>query len=71
MYIAVESYVNAPYVTIMCVSIFILYGANHCIADMVYMMLAATNETIVPMITAISYTTIGNVIGASIIPYSQ
>lgn len=70
MYIAVESYVDAPYITIMCVSIFILYGANHCIADMVYMCLAATSETIAPMITAIINTTIGNVIGASIIPYS-
>ena len=47
------------------------HGTNHCIADMVYMYLAATNETIVPMTTAILYTTIGNVIGASIIPYSQ
>lgn len=71
MYIAVDTYITAPYVTIMCVSTFILFGANHCIADMVYMCLAATNETIVPMTTAILYTTIGNVIGASIIPYSQ
>ena len=71
MYIAVDTYITAPYITIMCVSTFILFGANHCIADMVYMCLAATNETIVPMTTAILYTTIGNVIGASIIPYSQ
>lgn len=70
MYIAVTVYDSAPYVTIMCVSIFILFGANHCIADMVYMCLAATSETIAPMITAIINTTIGNVIGASIIPYS-
>ena len=52
------------------IEIFILFGANHCIADMVYMCLAATSETIAPMITAIINTTIGNVIGASIIPYS-
>ncbi len=71
MYIAVDTYITAPYITIMCVSTFILFGANHCIADMVYMFLAATNETFVPMTTAIFYTTIGNIIGASIIPYSQ
>ena len=47
------------------------FGANHHVADMVYMCLAATNETIIPMTTAIIYTTLGNVIGASIIPYSQ
>ena len=71
MYIAVESYISAPYMTVMCVSIFILFGANHCIADIVYMFLAADTETFVPMTTAIFYTTLGNVIGASIIPYSQ
>lgn len=48
-----------------------LLGANYCIADMVYMYLAATNEMFIPMTTAIFYATIGNVIGASIIPYSQ
>lgn len=71
MYIAVEHYISAPHMTMICVATFILFGANHCIADMVYMFLAADTETFVPMTTAIFQTTIGNLIGASLIPYSQ
>lgn len=68
MYIAVNQYEKAPYMTIMCVAAFILLGANHCIADMVYTLIAATPETIGPGIAALIWTTIGNVIGCNLIP---
>lgn len=71
MNIAVQQYPTAPYVTIMSVMGFILLGANHCIADMAYMLIAATPETILPMIAALLCTTAGNVIGCNLIPYSQ
>lgn len=71
MYVAVNTYTTTPYVTILCVASFILLGANHCIADMVYMFLAATEVTFAPMVTAILCSTIGNIIGCNMIPYSQ
>lgn len=71
MYIAVNQYPTAPYVTIMGVMSFILLGANHCVADMAYMFLAATTENIIPAIAALLCTTAGNIIGCNLIPYSQ
>lgn len=71
MYIAVSQFKAAPYLTIMCVAAFILFGANHCVADMVYMSLAATTETLGPAITALFFTTIGNLIGTNIIPFAK
>ena len=69
MYIAVKQYPTAPYVTIMSVAAFILLGANHCIADMVYTIIAATGETVLPAITALLFTTFGNIIGCNLIPF--
>jgi formate/nitrite transporter FocA (FNT family) len=71
MYVAVNTYTTMPYMTILCVASFILLGANHCIADMAYMFLAATEATFAPMVTAILCSTIGNIIGCNMIPYSQ
>lgn len=68
MYIAVNHYPTAPYVTMMSVAAFILLGANHCIADMVYTLIAATGETLLPAITALMCTTFGNIIGCNLIP---
>ena len=71
MYIAVNQYNKAPYVTIMCVMGFILMGANHCIADMVYILIAITAENWYPTVMALVYTTIGNIIGCNLIAVTQ
>ena len=71
MYIAVNVFTTMPWVTVMCVSGFILAGFNHCIADMFYFVVGATDEKILPMIAAIMATTIGNIIGCNIIPLSK
>ena len=65
MYIAVSKFEDAPYLTLMCIPAFILFGANHCVADMFYLNLAAMNlgdyMVLIP-------TTIGNVIGGVLLP---
>ena len=74
MTIAVKTYTAAPYVTSGCVAAFILLGANHCVADMAYMVLAADTKILLPATAALLCTTIGNVIGCNFIPlmnYSQ
>ena len=71
MYIGVKQYPTAPYVTILSVASFILLGANHCIADMAYMFLAADTKILLPASAALLCTTAGNIIGCNIIPYSQ
>ena len=66
MYIAVNVYKFTPLATIMSVGAFILSGTNHCVADMFYTFLGANSwEGFLHLIP----TTIGNVIGANIIPY--
>jgi formate/nitrite transporter FocA (FNT family) len=71
MYIAVKQYPTAPYVTILSVASFILLGANHCVADMAYMFLAANPKILLSAFAALIFTTIGNIIGTNIIPYVQ
>ena len=75
MFIAVRAYKEAPYITILSVASFILLGANHCVADMAYMILAANGEMFFPALAAMLFTSIGNVIGCNLIPltirYSQ
>lgn len=71
MYIGVKQYPIAPYVTILSVASFILLGANHCIADMAYMFLAANTKIILPASAALLCTTAGNIIGCNIIPLIQ
>ena len=75
MFIAVRAYKEAPYITILSVASFILLGANHCVADMAYMILAANGEMFFPALAAMLCTSIGNVIGCNLIPltirYSQ
>lgn len=73
MYIAVTSYPTKPWVTVMCVSAFILSGFNHCIADMFYWGVALANPDFRPGLAAVMIlcTTVGNVIGCNIIPLCQ
>lgn len=71
MTIAVKTYRMAPYVTILSVASFILLGANHCVADMAYMILAADPKILLPASAALLFTTAGNIIGCNVIPYSQ
>ena len=71
MYIGVKANPTAPYVTILSVASFILLGANHCVADMAYMFLAADTKILLPASAALLFTTAGNVIGCNLIPYSQ
>lgn len=71
MYIGVKANPTAPYVTILSVASFILLGANHCVADMAYMFLAADTKILLPASAALLSTTAGNVIGCNLIPYSQ
>lgn len=71
MYIGVNSFLGYPYVTILSVASFILLKTNHCVADMAYMFLAASEEIILPALTALMFTTIGNLIGTNIIPLSN
>ena len=71
MYIGVKQYPTAPYVTILSVASFILLGANHCVADMAYMFLAADPKILLPASAALLCTTAGNIIGCNLIPYSQ
>ena len=72
MTIAVRQYEKAPYTTIMCVAGFILLGANHCVADMVYMFMHfAVNgfaDRPGPAVIALLCTTAGNVLGCNTIP---
>ena len=71
MYIAVNSYATKPWVTVMCVSAFILSGFNHCIADMYYFFLASPFVDVGLAAIAILCTTVGNVIGGNIIPLCE
>ena len=69
MYIAVKQYFIVPVITMVAVASFILLGANHCVADMAYLFLAA-DESFIPAAIALIFTTIGNVIGCNLIPFS-
>jgi len=67
MYIAVFGYYytqNLAFI-IWPVTVFILSGFNHCVADMFYLILGSNSlkefESLIP-------TTLGNVVGAQIIP---
>lgn len=71
MYIAVTAYETKPWVTVMCVSAFILSGFNHCVADMFYFFIASPHINIGLAAITILCTTIGNVIGCNIIPLCQ
>lgn len=70
MYIAVTGYKKTQnyLFTILPVAFFILCGYNHCVADMFYISLGATELSdfwsLIP-------TTIGNIIGCNIIPQAQ
>ena len=64
MYIAVKGFKDMPYLTIMCVAAFILLGANHCVADMVYMFLSGVNWS---AFVSVLFTTLGNIIGCNLI----
>lgn len=68
MYIGVRSYVNYPYITILCVASFILLGTNHCVADMAYLLLANNKELFFAGFLTILETTLGNIIGTNLIP---
>ena len=70
MYIAVNEYKDAPYVTIMCIATFILLGANHCVADMAYLMLGLVGrpDNWLAALLALGYTIIGNIIGCNLLP---
>lgn len=69
MYIAVNYYERSLLVTVGSVAAFILLGAAHCIADMVYMMLGEVEPWI--GLWSLLVVTIGNVIGCNIIPIAQ
>jgi formate/nitrite transporter FocA (FNT family) len=71
MYIAVTAYETKPWVTVMCVSAFILSGFNHCVADMFYCFIASPHINIGLAAIMILCTTVGNVIGCNIIPLCQ
>jgi formate/nitrite transporter FocA (FNT family) len=71
MTIAVKTYAMAPYVTILSVASFIVLGANHCVADMAYMILAADPKILLPASAALLFTTIGNILGCNTIPVIQ
>jgi formate/nitrite transporter FocA (FNT family) len=49
---------------------FILMGANHSIADMVYSILAITKENAILVIISLACTTFGNLIGGNLIPWT-
>ena len=68
MYVGVRGFLTAPYLTILSVAAFILIGANHCVADMAYISLAANAETLIPALAALLFTTLGNIIGTNIVP---
>lgn len=54
---------NRIYLTIMCVAAFILFGANHCVADMFYFAMGNNFAVIWPLL----FTTLGNIIGCNIV----
>lgn len=67
MYLAVEFYKSKNYaLLIMCVSAFILFGANHCVADMFYYYMAPNFGLAWPLL----FTTFGNIVGCNLIPYT-
>lgn len=67
MYIAVEGFARTDnfVMIVFPVATFILCGFNHCIADMFYTMVGLSDWS---AINALICTTIGNVVGANIIP---
>ena len=68
MYIAVQAYTTKPFVTVMCVSAFILAGFNHCVADMFYYALGTPLNSILQACIAFVATVCGNLLGCNIIP---
>jgi formate/nitrite transporter FocA (FNT family) len=66
MYIAVAHYETKPWMTVMCVAAFILSGTNHCVADMFYLTLGEFSHE---ALTALFWTTVGNIIGTNLIPF--
>lgn len=67
MYIAVSYYEKWPVITIMSVVAFVLAGANHCVADMFYLLLSGFSWQGFLIIIA---TTVGNIIGCNLIEFS-
>lgn len=68
MYIAVNVYSTMPWVTVLCVMGFILFGAIHCIADMAYMWYSGFS---IPAFMSVIGATIGNVVGCNLIPATK
>ena len=68
MTIAVKTYTMSPYRTVLSVASFILLGANHCVADMAYIVLAANTKFLLSAFAALLFTTVGNIIGCNAIP---
>lgn len=68
MYIAVDGYkkTNNPIILFICVSVFILCGFEHCIADMFYFSLA--NMIGINTLMILLVITLGNSIGGMLIP---
>lgn len=67
MYIAVTA--GKDYLAAMCVMAFILFGANHCVADMAYLVMSGVRgEEFGAGMMALLSTTLGNVIGCNILP---
>lgn len=71
MYVAVQNYKTAPYVTILCVASFILLGANHCVADMSYLLIAATADNWIAALITLLCSTLGNFIGCNLIGWCR
>lgn len=68
MYAAVEGYklTANPVILLLCVSVFILCGFEHCIADMFYFAMAGCIN--VQVIMALVVITLGNSVGGMMIP---
>lgn len=56
---------NRIYLTIMCVTTFVLFGANHCVADMFYLLMGNSLMPLIPLVS----TTVGNIIGCNLVDY--
>lgn len=69
MFIAVDGYkkTNNPVILFVCVSVFILCGFEHCIADMFYFWLA--NCWSIDLVLKLLIITLGNSLGGILIPY--
>lgn len=71
MYIAVEGYsvTKSPIIIFLCISVFILSGFEHCVANMFFFSMAGMLSG--KILLSIVVMTIGNSLGAMIIPLIQ